>query len=130
MSGWSPAKNERRCELIDKSEAGTATEVDLYELESLQDQMLADGGTRPLPIEEVTALHDALKQQVPKQPHESKLFWTGLAMLVLGLFEVGHAIAVERGYPGAAETLTAAGGLLTIIFRRYTDRPFRFTRRH
>jgi hypothetical protein len=67
--------------------------------------------------------------ETPKTPTQSKLFWTGLAMLAVGLCEITRAIAVEGGYPGTAETATAIGGLLTIVFRRYTDRPLRFTRR-
>ena len=127
MSDWTEAKNDRRCDLIDKDVAGRLSMGEQLEMVSLQDQMLAHRRkVAPLPIAEVTELHDALKLKVPKRPHQSKLFATGLTMLTLGLAEVHRAIGLDQSYvPGI---LTAVGGLMTIIFRRVTDRPFRFTR--
>jgi hypothetical protein len=146
MSEWTEAKDVRRWELIGKDMAGPITPGEAYEMDKLQAQMVAhQNKVAPRPIAEATALHDALKakagkhpgqvtmnladlyemaaQQVPKRPHQSKLFATGLGIVMLG------AIQITLGEDYTTGIATVLGGLLTIAFRRFTDRPFRFTRK-
>ena len=74
-------------------------------------------------------LNERTVAPTPKAPIQSKLFATGCAILLLGIFECSCDIGAGHDYPRAANILTVLGGALTIIFRRYTDRPFRFTQR-
>ena len=154
MTDWTEAKNDRRCDLIDRDAHNDLTSSEAVELVGLQNQLREYIHTvAPLPIAEVTALHNELKaknerrchqkdgqavlselyletpEPIPKQPLQSKLFKTGLTMLLVGLFEVIRAIVVERSWPGAAEITAAIGGAATMIFRRFTYRPMTFTRR-
>ena len=58
---WTEAKNERRCDLIDKEIDGTLTPAEAVELQSLQRAMLAyRNKVAPLPIAAVRKLHDEL----------------------------------------------------------------------
>lgn len=58
---WTKAKNERRCELIDKEIDGTLTPAEAVELQTLQRAMLAyRNKVAPLPIAAVRKLHDEL----------------------------------------------------------------------
>ncbi len=182
MSEWTDAKNDRRCELIDKDLDRKTTHEETVELLGLAIEFNAHRRkVAPRPIAEVTAPHNILKakasdwtiekdrrrweliekdneadlseseqvelqdlhrefarattlvgqignpKQPPKRPLQSKLFKTGLTMLLVGLFEVIRAIVVEHSWPGAAEITAAVGGALTIVFRRFTDRPMNFT---
>ncbi len=55
---WNDAKNDRRCDLIDKEIEGTLLAVEKRELETLQRQMLAyRRKVAPLPLKEVRELH-------------------------------------------------------------------------
>src|SRR5205823_1100757 len=58
---WTKAKNERRCDLIDKEIEGTLTPAEAVELQALQRAMLAyRNKVAPLPIAAVRKLHDEL----------------------------------------------------------------------
>jgi hypothetical protein len=60
-SEWTKAKNERRCDLIDKEIDGTLTPAEALELQTLQRAMLAyRNQVAPLPIAAVRKLHDDL----------------------------------------------------------------------
>jgi len=58
---WTEAKNERRCELIDKEIDGTLTPAEAVELQALQQAMLQyRNKVAPLPIAAVRKLHEEL----------------------------------------------------------------------
>ena len=58
---WTEAKNERRCELIDKEIAGTLGREGSEELATLQEEMLAyRREVAPLPIAEIRELRERL----------------------------------------------------------------------
>ena len=58
---WTEAKNERRCDLIDKEIDGVLTPAEAVELQWLQKAMLKYRNTiAPLPIAAVRKLHDEL----------------------------------------------------------------------
>ena len=67
-SDWTDAKNDRRCELIDKEIEGTLLPAEKRELEELQSQMLAyRRKVAPLPLKEAQRLHQhLLNEVVPK----------------------------------------------------------------
>lgn len=61
VSDWTDAKNDRRCELVDKEIDGTLTTDERNELELLQTQMLAyRRRVAPLPLGDVRRLHQQL----------------------------------------------------------------------
>lgn len=65
---WSDAKNERRCELIDKDIQGTLRPEERRELESLTHQMRAHRRTiARIPIEGATRLHQQLLEMKRQQ---------------------------------------------------------------
>lgn len=67
-SDWNDAKNERRCELIDKEIEGTLLSVEEHELEELQRQMLAyRRKVAPLPLKEAQRLHQQLLKKAAEQ---------------------------------------------------------------
>jgi hypothetical protein len=58
---WTDAKNNRRCDLIDKKYAGSLTAAEAIELRALQDEMLRYRETiAPIPLEEARRLHQEL----------------------------------------------------------------------
>lgn len=58
---WTEAKNERRCDLIDKEIDGTLTAVEAIELRGLQQAMLQyRRRVAPLPLEGARRLHQEL----------------------------------------------------------------------
>ena len=58
---WTQAKNERRCDLIDKEIDGTLTPAEAVELQALQQAMLSyRNKVAPLPIAAARRLHDEL----------------------------------------------------------------------
>jgi hypothetical protein len=58
---WTEAKNERRCDLIDREIAGTLTPDEAVELQRLQGEMLRHRrGTAPLPLDDARRLHQEL----------------------------------------------------------------------
>lgn len=60
-SDWTEAKNDRRCELIDRKYAGTLTLQEGIELAGLQEEMLRyRQRVAPLPLEEARRLHQEL----------------------------------------------------------------------
>ena len=66
-SDWNDAKNDRRCELIDKEIEGTLLPVEKRELEELQRQMLAyRRKIAPLPLKEAQRLHQQLLKKAAK----------------------------------------------------------------
>ena len=68
---WSDAKNERRCELIDKDIQGTLDSQERRELESLTQQMRAYRRTvAPIPLEGATRLHQQLLEK--KRQHQAQ----------------------------------------------------------
>ena len=60
-SDWTDAKNDRRCELIDRKYAGTLTPEQTIELHTLQEEMhrFLDR-VAPLPLSETRRLHQDL----------------------------------------------------------------------
>ncbi len=59
---WTDAKNNRRCDLIDKEIDGTLASGEQDELDGLQGEMLRwRNKLAPRPIEEVRKLHSELK---------------------------------------------------------------------
>jgi hypothetical protein len=68
-------------------------------------------------------LYDRSPDPIPKRPHQSKLFATGMGIVMLG------ALQITLGEDYTTGIATVIGGLLTIVFRRFTDRPFTFTGR-
>lgn len=58
---WSDAKNQRRCDLIDRKHAGGLTPTEAVELAHLQDEMLRyRQRIAPLPLEDARRLHQEL----------------------------------------------------------------------
>ena len=67
-SEWTDAKNERRCDLIDKDIEGTILPSERRELEELQQQMLAyRRKMAPLPLKEAQRLHQELLKKAAEQ---------------------------------------------------------------
>ena len=67
-SNWNDAKNDRRCELIDKEIKGTLLPAEKRELEELQRQMLAyRRKVAPLPLKEAQRLHQQLLKKAAEQ---------------------------------------------------------------
>ena len=65
---WNDAKNDRRCELIDKEIEGTLLPAEKRELEELQRQMLAyRRKVAPLPLKEAQRLHQQLLKKATEQ---------------------------------------------------------------
>ncbi len=65
---WNDAKNDRRCELIDKEIEGTLLPAEKRELEELQRQMRAyRRKVAPLPLKEVQRLHQQLLKKAAEQ---------------------------------------------------------------
>lgn len=70
---WNDAKNERRCELIDKDIQGTLGPVERRELESLTHQFRAHRRSiAPIPIEGATRLHQQLLEKKRQQETQGK----------------------------------------------------------
>ncbi len=62
---WTDAKNDRRCDLIDRKYAGTLTAEEAVELHALQEEMYRYvDRVAPLPLEEVRRLHQQLLRKV------------------------------------------------------------------
>jgi hypothetical protein len=58
---WTEAKNDRRCDLIDREIAGTLTPEEAVELQRLQGEMLRHRRrTAPLPLDDARRLHQEL----------------------------------------------------------------------
>jgi hypothetical protein len=58
---WTDAKNDRRCELVDRRIAGTLTPAEATELADLQQQMLRHRDrVAPLPLDYARKLHQEL----------------------------------------------------------------------
>jgi hypothetical protein len=58
---WTEAKNQRRCDLIDRKYAGSLTPPEAIELARLQEQMLRHRRrVAPLPLEDARRLHQEL----------------------------------------------------------------------
>jgi hypothetical protein len=67
-SKWTDAKNDRRCELIDREIEGTILPVEKRELDELQNQMLAyRRKVAPLPLKEAQRLHQELLKKAAEQ---------------------------------------------------------------
>ena len=65
---WNDAKNDRRCDLIDKDIEGTILPAEKRELERLQGQMLAyRHKVAPLPLKEVQELHQQLLKKAAER---------------------------------------------------------------
>ena len=65
---WNDAKNDRRCELIDKEIEGTLFPAEKRDLEELQRQMLAyRRKVAPLPLKEAQRLHQQLLKKAAEQ---------------------------------------------------------------
>ncbi|MCZ6775832.1 MAG: hypothetical protein O7D34_05185 [Ignavibacteria bacterium] len=61
---WTEAKNQRRCQLVDKEIDGTISVVEKSELNRLQAEMLAyRRKVAPLPLEDLRELHQELLRQ-------------------------------------------------------------------
>ena len=61
---WTPAKNHRRCDLIDQEIDGTITPTEAVELEDLQGQMRRYvNKVAPLPLEAARKLHAELLEK-------------------------------------------------------------------
>jgi len=66
---WSEAKNQRRCDLIDRKYAGGLTPPEAIELTQLQEQMLRHRQrVAPLPLEDARRLHQELLTRASSQP--------------------------------------------------------------
>lgn len=66
---WSEAKNQRRCDLIDRKVAGSLTPTETLELAQLQEQMLRQRQRiAPLPLEDARRLHQELLTRALSQP--------------------------------------------------------------
>jgi hypothetical protein len=58
---WTEAKNQRRCDLIDRKYAGALTAAEVVEVARLQDEMLRHRQrVAPLPLEDARRLHQEL----------------------------------------------------------------------
>src|SRR5262249_22827351 len=63
---WTDAKNDRRCELVDRKIAGALTPDEAAELADLQQQMLSHRDrVAPLPLDYARKLHQELLKRVP-----------------------------------------------------------------
>jgi hypothetical protein len=68
LGEWSDAKNERRCELIDKDIQGALDAAERRELESLTQQLRAHRrSVAPIPITGAARLHEQLLEQKRQQ---------------------------------------------------------------
>src|SRR5262249_33820014 len=66
---WTEAKNQRRCDLIDRKHAGSLTPPEAAELAQLQEQMLRHRQrVAPLPLEDARRLHQELLNKAASQP--------------------------------------------------------------
>jgi hypothetical protein len=66
---WTEAKNQRRCDLIDRKYAGGLTPPEAVELAQLQDEMLRHRQrVAPLPLEDARRLHQELLTKALSQP--------------------------------------------------------------
>ena len=66
---WTEAKNQRRCDLIDRKYAQGLTPAEAVELAQLQDEMLRHRQrVAPLPLEDARRLHQELLQRAAAQP--------------------------------------------------------------
>jgi hypothetical protein len=66
---WTEAKNQRRCDLIDRKYAGSLTPPEAVELAQLQEQMLRyRQRVAPLPLEDARRLHQELLTKAASQP--------------------------------------------------------------
>ncbi len=66
---WTEAKNQRRCELIDRKFAGGLTPPELVELAQLQEEMLRHRQrVAPLPLEDARRMHQDLLTKVSSAP--------------------------------------------------------------
>jgi hypothetical protein len=66
---WSEAKNQRRCDLIDRKYAGSLTLPEAVELAQLQEQMLRHRQrVAPLPLEDARRLHQELLTKAASRP--------------------------------------------------------------
>jgi len=66
---WTNAKNQRRCDLIDRKYAGSLTPIEAVELAQLQEQMLRHRQrVAPLPLEDARRLHQELLTRAASQP--------------------------------------------------------------
>ena len=66
---WTEAKNQRRCDLIDRKYAGSLTPPEAVELAQLQEQMLRyRQRIAPLPLEDARRLHQELLTKAASQP--------------------------------------------------------------
>jgi hypothetical protein len=69
---WTEAKNQRRCDLIDRKYAGHLTPPEAVELAQLQEQMLRHRRqVAPLPLEDARRLHQELLNKAASQPPAS-----------------------------------------------------------
>ena len=69
---WTEAKNQRRCDLIDRKYAGTLTPAEAVELVQLQEQMLRHRQrVAPLPLEDARRLHQELLNRATSQPPDA-----------------------------------------------------------
>ena len=65
---WTEAKNQRRCDLIDRKYAGSLTPPEAVELVQLQEQMLCHRQrVAPLPLEDARRLHQELLTKAASQ---------------------------------------------------------------
>jgi hypothetical protein len=66
---WTEAKNQRRCDLVDRKYAGSLTPSEAVELAQLQEQMLRyRQRVAPLPLEDARRLHQVLLTKAASQP--------------------------------------------------------------
>ena len=66
---WTEAKNQRRCDLIDRKYAGGLNPAEAVELARLQDEMLRHRQrVAPLPLEDARRLHQELLSRATSQP--------------------------------------------------------------
>jgi hypothetical protein len=66
---WNEAKNQRRCDLIDRKYHGTLDPAEAFELLQLQEQMLRHRQrVAPLPLEDARRLHQELLAKAGSQP--------------------------------------------------------------
>jgi hypothetical protein len=66
---WTEAKNQRRCDLIDRKYAGGLTPPEAAELAQLQEEMLRHRQrVTPLPLEDARCLHQELLAKAADHP--------------------------------------------------------------
>ena len=66
---WTDAKNQRRCDLIDRKYAGSLTPTEAVELAQLQEQMLRyRRRVAPLPLDDARRLYQELLNKAASQP--------------------------------------------------------------